>query len=52
MKQKTYTIKVTEEEENLIMGMRNYVKSYPNGNPEMLFYLQRLFDRLTDPFGN
>ena len=50
MKDNLITIKVTEEEENLIIGMRNYVKSFPNGHPEMLYHLQQLFDSLTDPY--
>lgn len=42
------TIKVTSEEENLIMAIRNYVNSYPNGYPRLLEYAQDIFDRLTD----
>lgn len=50
MKEKLITIKVTEEEESLIMGMRNYVRSYPDGNPNLLYHLRQLFDILTDPY--
>ena len=50
MKQKEQTIKmeVTPEEENLIMAIRNYCNSYPNGYPELLDYAQDIFEELTD----
>ena len=39
---------VTEEEEELIHAIRNYVKSYPDGKPELLWYVQQLFDNMID----
>ena len=41
-------IKLTEKEEELIRAIRNYQKSYPNGYPQMLYYVQQLFDELID----
>ncbi len=43
-------IEVTEREGELIYMMRNYVKSYPNGYPQLLEAAQRLFDELVEPF--
>jgi len=42
------TIKLTEQEEELIMAIRNYRKSFPNGYPQMVYYIQRLLDELID----
>ncbi len=42
------TMKVTDEEEELIMAIRNYCDSYPDGYPELLEYAQDIFDRMTD----
>ena len=39
---------VTEEEEELIHAIRNYVKSYHDGKPELLWYVQQLFDNMID----
>ena len=39
---------VTEKEEDLIMSIRNYQHSYPNGNPQMDWYIRQLFDELMD----
>ncbi len=41
------TLRVTETEENLILAIRNYCNSYPNGYPDLLEYAQPIFDRLT-----
>lgn len=41
------TLKVTEEEEELIKAIRNYCDSYPNGYPELLAFAQDIFDRMT-----
>lgn len=41
-------MRVTDEEEELIMAIRNYCDSYPNGHPDLLEYAQDKFDRLTD----
>ena len=40
------SMKVTEQEKELIEGIRNYNKSYPDGYPELLWYLQQLFDSM------
>lgn len=47
-KRKEITMKVTDEEEELIRAIRNYCDSYPNGYPELLEYAQDIFDRMTD----
>ena len=39
---------LTEKEYDLIMAIRNYKKSYPNGYPEILWYIERLFNELLD----
>lgn len=41
-------IKLTEKEEELILAIRNYRKSSPNGHPKILYYIQQLVDELTD----
>jgi hypothetical protein len=41
---------LTEDERDLIESIRNFRKSYPNGYPELLWYVQELFDKLIDPF--
>lgn len=41
-------IKLTEKEEELNLAIRNYRKSFPNGHPKMLYYIQQLVDELTD----
>ena len=48
--EKRIKIEVTETEADMIAAIRNYVKSYPDGYPELLDYAQRLFDELIDPF--
>ena len=42
------TLKVTQEEEELIKAIRNYCESYPFGHPQLLEYAQDLFERMTD----
>ena len=37
---------ITPEEEDLIMAIRNYNKSFPDGYPELLWYAQELFDNM------
>lgn len=37
---------LTEKEAELIQAIRNYVRSYPNGHPQLLIYAQELFDDL------
>ena len=41
-------VTLTEKEYDLIMAIRNYKKSYPNGDPEILWYIERLFNELLD----
>ena len=41
-------IALTEKEYDLIMSIRNYKKSDPNGYPEILWYIERLFNELLD----
>ncbi len=49
MKRQTdITMRVTREEEDLILAIRNYCDGYPNGYPELLDYASDIFDRLTD----
>lgn len=48
MRKQTEKIKLTEKEEELIRAIRNYRKSFPNGYPQMLYYIQQLLDELTD----
>ncbi len=48
MKRKREINKLTEKEEELIRAIRNYQKSYPNGYPQLLYYIQQLVDELTD----
>ncbi len=47
-KRKKETIKLSEKEEELIRAIRNYQRSFPNGYPQMLYYIQQLVDGLTD----
>lgn len=42
-------LKLSSEEEELIIAIRNYRKSYPNGHPTLLWHAQELFDELIDP---
>lgn len=41
-------LEVTEEEEELILAIRNLIKAYPNGYKELLWFTQQLFDELVD----
>lgn len=47
-KKRDITMRVTDEEEELIKAIRNYCDSYPNGYPELLEYAQDLFNKITD----
>ena len=38
--------KLTDKEFDLIMAIRNYGKSYPDGYPEIRWYIERLFNEL------
>jgi hypothetical protein len=48
MKKKLIKMVVTEQEEELIMAIRNYVKSFPRGYPQLLYYATKLFEIMTD----
>lgn len=48
MRTKKEKIELTEQEEELIRAIRNYQRSYPNGYPQLLYYIQELLDNLID----
>ena len=37
---------LSEKEFDLIESIRNYKKSYPNGYPEIRWYIEKLFNEL------
>lgn len=41
-------ILVSDKEEELIAAIRNYKKSFPRGNPQLLWYAQQLFDEMIE----
>ncbi len=41
-------IRLSQKEEELIRAIRNYRLSYPNGYPQLLYFIQQLVDELTD----
>lgn len=45
-------VKLTEKEADLILAIRNYKKSYPNGYPEIRWYIEKLFNELLDEAEN
>ena len=45
-------VNLSEQEYDLIMAIRNYKASYPNGYPELLWYIERLFNELIDEAEN
>lgn len=47
-KQETVKMEVTPEEQELIMAIRNYCKSYPDGYPDLLDYAEDIFTKMTD----
>ena len=40
---KTRKLALTEQEFDMIETGRNYRRSYPNGDPQIRYYLERLF---------
>lgn len=48
MRNRKEKIELTEKEEELIRAIRNYQRSFPNGYPQMLYYIQQIVDELTD----
>lgn len=45
-KKTTEKIELTEKEIDLIMAIRNYKSSYPNGYPEIRWYIEKFFNEL------
>lgn len=37
---------LTDKEKDLIEAIRNYKKAYPNGQKELLYFAQQLFEEL------
>ncbi|MBQ2113119.1 MAG: ArsR family transcriptional regulator [Bacteroidales bacterium] len=50
MKNDLRLMMVSDLEADLIEAARNYVKSYPDGYPELLWYVQELFDEVIEIF--
>lgn len=50
MTKKLIKVELSEDEVELIEAIRNYRRAYPNGHPNLLYYAQQVFDRLTDMF--
>jgi len=48
MRKRKERIRLNEKEEELIRAIRNYRKSFPNGYPQLLYYIQQIVDELTD----
>ena len=46
MQQEKEIMEVTPEERDLIESIRNYNKSFPDGDPELLWFAQQLFDNM------
>ncbi|MDD6553086.1 MAG: hypothetical protein PUF37_05805 [Prevotellaceae bacterium] len=46
MEHKTRTMKVTDQEYELLESIRNYNRSFPDGYPQLLWYAQELFDNM------
>ena len=42
------TLVLSDQEAELIEGIRNYRRSYPNGNRSYLFYLRELFEDMLE----
>ena len=43
-----HIIELTETEWDLIETVRNYKRSFPNGEPRLRYYINRLFAELLD----
>ena len=51
MKQEMETMRVTDEERDLLEQMRNYNRSYPNGYPELLsVIIEKFYAMLRQPY--
>lgn len=52
MKEKMYKMLLTAEEKDLIEQIRNYNVSFPNGYPELMWFVQETLDKmLRQPYG-
>ena len=47
-KNMNHLTELTETEWDLIETVRNYKRSYPNGEPRLRYYINRLFAELLD----
>ncbi len=43
-----YTLELSEKEFDFIETLRNYKRSYPNGEPNIRFYLNMLYAEMLD----
>ena len=46
VKEERHNMKVTPEERDLIEQIRNYNISYPNGYPELMWFVQQTLDNM------
>lgn len=46
MKEKMYKMLLTAEEKDLIEQIRNYNVSFPNGYPELMWFVQETLDKM------
>ena len=46
MKEKMSNMMVTDEERDLIEQIRNYNISYPNGYPELMWFVEEALDKM------
>lgn len=42
--------RLTEKEADLVEALRNWRRSFPNGDPRLLAYAKELFDELAYPY--
>ena len=46
MKEKMYKMLLTADEKDLIEQIRNYNVSFPNGYPELMWFVQETLDKM------
>lgn len=46
MKEKMYKMMLTADEKDLIEQIRNYNVSYPNGYPQLMWFVQETLDKM------
>lgn len=46
MKEEMYKMLLTAEEKDLIEQIRNYNVSFPNGYPELMWFVQETLDKM------